>query len=148
MCKWDLKPGEPPDRIPPRAQTVYRNSDYIDYCPWVFRSLSGITCGHDDSYLITHFRKAVSSNFEKLEQARLALGGEKDSGADFAMVIPVFDWFPCRFCFWEADDEFDSRAVFYWDANTRQFVHYETLWFMNMYLSQRIWAAVEGRAWG
>ena len=111
-------------------------------------SLSGITSGHDDSYLITQFRKAVSSNFIKLEQARLALGGEKDSGADFAMVIPVFDWFPCRFCFWEADDEFDSQAVFYWDANARQFVHYETLWFMNMYLSQRIWAAVEGRAWG
>jgi len=64
------------------------------------------------------------------------------------MVIPVFDWFPCRLCFWEADDEFDSHAVFYWVANARQFVHYETLWFINKYLSQRIWAAVKGRMRG
>lgn len=110
-------------------------------------SLSGITSGHDDSYLITQFRKAVASNFDKLEQARLVLGGTADTGADFSMVIPVFDWFPCRFCFWEADEDFDAQAVFYWDANARQFVHYETLWFMNMYLCQRIWAAVEGREW-
>lgn len=106
-------------------------------------SLSGITSGHDDSYLITQFRRAVSAHPERLTLARETLGGTADTGADFAMVIPVFDWFPCRFCFWEADDEFDAQAVYYWDMNARQFVRYETLWFMNMYLCQRIWEAVK-----
>ena len=110
-------------------------------------SLSGITSGHDDSYLIVQFRKAIAKRPEGLEDARIALGGMTDRGADFAMVLNVFDWFLCRFCYWEADDEFPDQAVFYWDANARQFVHYETLWFMNMYLSQRIWAAVEKREW-
>ena len=110
-------------------------------------SLAGIDSGHDNSYLIAQFRKALSAHPERLEEAMKVLGGRPDRGADFAMVFPVFDWFPCRFCFWEGDDEFPERAVFYWDANARQFVRYETLWFMNMYLSQRIWAAVEGREW-
>lgn len=95
-----------------------------------------------------NYEKAVTARFDRPEEARSSLGGTADPGGDFAMVIPVFDWFPCRFCFWEADDEFDALAVFYWDVNARQFVHYETLWFMNMYLCQRIWAAVEGRTWG
>ena len=111
-------------------------------------SLSGITSGHDDSYLITQFRKAISEKPERLEAARAELGGSIDIGADFAMVIPVFDWFPCRFCFWEADDEFPAQAIFYWDRNARSYVHYETLWFMNKYLSQRIWAAVDRKVWG
>ncbi len=116
-----------------------------EWCPTA--SLADIAGGQDASHLLTRFREAVSAAPEKLEDARLALRASRDGGADFAMVIPAFDWFPCRFCFWQADDEFPAQVVFYWDRNARRFVRYETLWFMNMYLSRRIWAAVEGRDW-
>ena len=113
------------------------------WCPTA--SLAGIASGQDDSHLLVRFRDAVAAAPDRLEDARRALHARSGPGGDFAMVIPVFDWFPCLFRFWEADDEFPAKTLFYWDENARRFMHYETLWFVNMYLSQRIWAAVEGR---
>ena len=110
-------------------------------------SLAGIASGQDDSHLLTRFREAVAAAPGRLEDARRALRAAPGAGGDFAMVIPVFDWFPCLFRFWQADDEFPAQTLLYWDGTARAFVHYETLWFMNMFLSQRIWAAVEGRDW-
>ncbi len=65
-------------------------------------------------------------------------GGTPWGKGDVSFVLPVFDFFPVRLCFWDADEEFPASLQFFWDANALQFVHYETLWYISGELTARL----------
>lgn len=60
----------------------------------------------------------------------LRLGGTPWGHGDVSFILPVFDFFPVRVCFWDADEEFPASLQFFWDANALDFLHYETLWYI------------------
>lgn len=49
---------------------------------------------------------------------------------DASCVFPVFDFLPAVFQFWHGDDEFPARINVLWDANTLDFLHWETLYYV------------------
>lgn len=69
-------------------------------------------------------------------------GGIPWGSGDVSYILPVFDFFPVRLCFWDADDEFPASLQFFWDANALAFAHYETLWYMSGELTDRLASAL------
>ncbi len=70
--------------------------------------------------------KAFSGHIEGLDSVCRRLGGHKMTVGDVGYILPVFDELPVYFQFWEGDDEFPVKIVFLWDANTTQYIQYET----------------------
>ena len=78
---------------------------------------------------------------EKLREACLRLGGElqpRMAGADLTCRIPVTKHFPVLLQFWEGDDEFSPKLMLFWDRNTIQFMHFETTFYLQGDLLERI----------
>lgn len=67
-----------------------------------------------------HF-EALGSALEKYQQF---------SNGDITGILPVFDSLPVVFQFWQSDDEFPPAINFLWDANTMDFLHFETAMFI------------------
>ncbi len=65
-------------------------------------------------------------------------GGRAWGKGDVSCIIPAFDCFPVRLCFWDADEEFPASLQFFWDANALDFVHYETLWYISGELTRQL----------
>ena len=80
------------------------------------------------------------SPFEgKVEQLKAVcekLGGTAKKGGDVSFLLPLFDFFPVWFQFWDADDEFPADLSVLWDADTEAFIHYEILFYTTLYLEQ------------
>ena len=66
------------------------------------------------------------------------LGGVRTGRGDVAYQIPVFDFLPVLFQFWNSDEEFAASIELFWDSNVLDFVHYETVWFALSHLLERI----------
>ena len=75
---------------------------------------------------------------EALRSACLRRGGQLWGNGDVSCILPIFDFFPVRLCFWDADDEFPASLQFFWDANALGFAHYETLWYMSGALTRKL----------
>lgn len=82
--------------------------------------------------------RVFSEHMERLPAACAALGGVPEGRGDVAYRLPLFDFLPMQFSFWQADDEFPAEIRLLWDANVLQFLHYETLWYAAMHLMQRL----------
>ena len=81
---------------------------------------------------------------EELKAACLALGGEiqpRMAGADLTCRIPVTSFFPVLLQFWEGDDEFPPQLLVLWDRNADRFLHFETTFYLQGDLLDRL------RAW-
>lgn len=74
----------------------------------------------------------------ELEALCRSRGGKAWGKGDVSYILPVFDFFPVRLCFWDADEEFPASLQFFWDANALQFVHYETLWYISGELTHQL----------
>lgn len=70
--------------------------------------------------------QSFSGRAGALEAVCRRLGGVKMAVGDVGYILPVFDELPVYFQFWDGDDEFPPKIVFLWDANTTQYIHYET----------------------
>ena len=66
---------------------------------------------------------------DALAKACEALGGIPDGRGDVSYRIPMFDFLPVQFAFWQADEDFPPEMQILWDSNVLSFMHYETLWF-------------------
>ena len=75
---------------------------------------------------------------DALRRACLRRGGEPWGNGDVSCILPVFDFFPVRLCFWDADEEFPASLQYFWDANALDFAHYESLWYMAGELTRRL----------
>jgi len=70
--------------------------------------------------------KSFSGRTGALDAVCRRLGGYKMAVGDVGYILPVFDELPVYFQFWDGDDEFPPKITFLWDANTTQYIHYET----------------------
>lgn len=79
-----------------------------------------------------------SGKTDALRSACVRRGGTPWGTGDVSFILPVFDFFPVRLCFWEADEEFPASLQYFWDANALDFAHYESLWYMSGELTRRL----------
>lgn len=104
-------------------------------------SLGGIIgAGHSDSSLLDRYTGIFSGKAERLAKACALLNGTPAQTGDVSSILPVFDFFPAWFQFWDADEEFPANIRFLWDANTFLFLHYETLWYIMSHILDRLTA--------
>lgn len=79
-----------------------------------------------------------NTHVDRLEQACIALGGIPEGKGDLAYRIPLFDFLPVRFSFWQADEDFPPEVRLLWDTNVLQYMHFETLFYAAGHLLKRL----------
>ena len=85
----------------------------------------------------------------ELERACHELGGVSQprmAGADMTCRIPVTDFFPVLLQFWEGDEEFSPRLLLLWDRNTTEFLRFETTFYLQGDLLERLKNRMEAGA--
>lgn len=81
-----------------------------------------------------------------LREACLKLGGTVEprmAGADLTCRLPVTAFFPVLLQFWDGDDEFPPKLLLLWDRNADRFLHFETTFFLQGDLFERLTKAME-----
>ena len=87
-----------------------------------------------------------SGRMEALKAACEKLGGTlqpRMAGADVTCKIPVTPFFPVLLQFWEGDEEFPPKLMLLWDRNTTDFLHFETTFYLQGDLLDRLKQAME-----
>lgn len=99
---------------------------------WV--SLSALGGGvHDSGAVGGIFETAVrrlAPCEEGLAAALERLGGVRLPQGEPGYCVPVFPFLPLYFQYWRADEEFPAQVRLLWDANTTDFIHYETAYYL------------------
>lgn len=110
-------------------------------------SLPGLTNGvRNENAMYAPYAKYFENKTEELTVALKKLNGIATDKGDVGFILPVFDFFPIYFRFWEKDEDFESQVNFLWDENSLFFVHYETLWYMARALCDRLKEEIELQA--
>ena len=96
------------------------------------------------------FTKKYASMFdghtEELKAAGESLGGvllDRMAGADVTCLIPVTPFFPVLLQFWGGDEEFPPKLMLLWDRNTDKFLHFETTFYLQGDLMERLKSRME-----
>ena len=87
------------------------------------------------------YAKQFRNSAEKLKAACKKLSGimqKPMARADVTCLIPVTSFFPVLLQFWDGDEEFDPELVLLWDKNSNQFLHFETMFYLQGDLLDRI----------
>lgn len=82
--------------------------------------------------------KALEGRTEELRNRCRSWGGMEQRQGDVSFVVPLFDFFPVWVQYWEGDEEFPPKFNCLWDANTLDFMFYETTWYARGYLFNRL----------
>ena len=77
-------------------------------------------------------------NPDRLRRAAEALGAEAITGGDMGYAFELFDGLKIGLLFWHGDEEFFPRIRYLWDANAKQYIRYETMYFAVNLLLRRI----------
>ena len=78
---------------------------------------------------------------DALKAACEKMGGTHEkrlAGADVTCRIPVTDFFPVLLQFWEGDEEFPPKLMLMWDRNADSFLHFETTFYLQGDLLERL----------
>lgn len=94
--------------------------------------------GPSASNLLDSRVAAFASRLPALRRACETLGGTPFSVGDVSYTIPIFDWFPAVFQFWNGDDEFPPAVRFLWDRDTLRYLRFETLFYIMDFLLRRL----------
>lgn len=86
------------------------------------------------------------AHVELLKRSCIALGGIPEGKGDVAYRIPMFDFLPVRFSFWQADEDFSAEIRVLWDTHVLQFMHFETLFFAAGHLLRRMEEWIENHS--
>lgn len=96
------------------------------------------------------FTKKYASLFdghpEELKAACKKLGGmiqPRMAGADLTCQFPVTPFFPVLLQFWAGDEEFSPRLMLLWDRNADSFLHFETTFYLQGDLLERLKNAMD-----
>ena len=84
------------------------------------------------------FAQKIDADPAWLHRAAEKLGAERIPGGDFGYAFELFDGLKIGLLFWHGDDEFLPRVRYLWDANSKQYIRYETMYFAVGLLRQRI----------
>ena len=97
------------------------------------------------------FTKKYASYFdcrpEQLGAAIQTLGGIVQpamAGTDLTCKFQVTPFFPVLLQFWQGDEDFPPKLLLLWDRNTDQFLHFETTFYLQGDLLERIKRKMEG----
>ena len=82
--------------------------------------------------------RAIDRDPAAFRRACLTLGGRECDGGDACFELDLFEDLPVRLRFWHADEDFPPSLDLLWDANTLQFLRYETTWFAAGVLRARL----------
>ena len=105
--------------------------------------VTGVT---DTGTFTKKYAALFDGNTDKLIAACEALGGIPEPGrvrADVSYRIPVTKFFPVLLQFWEGDEEFPPKLQLMWDRNAMEFLHFETTFYLQGDLAERLRQAME-----
>lgn len=105
--------------------------------------VTGVT---DTETFTKKYAKIFDGRIEELKAACESLGGvliERMAGADVTCRIPVTPFFPVLLQFWEGDEEFPPKLLLLWDRNTDLLLHFETTFYLQGDLLERLKIHVE-----
>ncbi|MEE0956333.1 MAG: DUF3786 domain-containing protein [Eubacterium sp.] len=74
----------------------------------------------------------------ELRKACEDLGGKPGGAGDVCYILPLFDWFPICFRFYDADEDFPASVTWLWDANSTDFLHYECMWYLMGFVEEEL----------
>lgn len=92
--------------------------------------------------------KLFDGRVEEMKAACEKLGGVPErsfAGADLTCRFPVTSFFSVLLQFWEGDEEFPPKLLILWDRNTDQFMHFETTFYLQGDLLERLKCCMEDR---
>ena len=92
------------------------------------------------------YAKRFDGHLDQLKHAAQKLGGVVETqmaGADLTCRFAVTPFFPVLLQFWEGDEEFPPKLLLLWDRNTDQFLHFETTFYLQGDLLERIKCCME-----
>lgn len=78
---------------------------------------------------------------DALKAAAESLGGvvlEPMAGADLTCKFQVTPFFPVLLQFWSGDEDFPPKLMLLWDRNTDRFMHFETTFYLQGDLLERL----------
>ena len=107
---------------------------------WVsVADLGGTTAIHHTDSLKTDL-SAIEQHMEETRALCRAWGGVEQKQGDVSFVVPLFDFFPVWIQFWAGEEELGIGAKLncLWDANTLDFMFYETTWYARGFLQSRL----------
>lgn len=94
------------------------------------------------------YAKLFDGHLDELKAACQRLGGvlqPRMAGADLTCRVPVTPFFSVLLQFWEGDEEFPPKLLILWDRNTDQFMHFETTFYLQGDLLDRLRCIMEER---
>ena len=92
------------------------------------------------------YAKVFDGHLAALKTAAQKLGGTAQppmAGADFTCKFPVTAFFPVLLQFWAGDEEFPPKLLLLWDRNADQFLHFETTFYLQGDLLERLKCCME-----
>lgn len=98
-----------------------------------------------DSGLNARQEEFFSGKGEALAEACRCLGGMPAPVGEVAFYIPVFDFLPVYFQFWDGDEEFPAQVRVLWDSSTLNHIHFETTFYITGYLLHLLTEIMEGK---
>ena len=84
------------------------------------------------------YEQLFHCNTQKLASLFAALGYQRFHPGDVSCIFPVFPDFSAVFQFWRGDDDFPPGIHFLWDANTLNFIHYETIFYIQLHWLEKM----------
>ena len=80
--------------------------------------------------------RALEGRLDRAKELCRSWGGVEQKQGDLSFIVPFTEFFPVWIQFWEGEEELDipSRFNCIWDANTLDFMFYETTWYARGYL--------------
>lgn len=95
----------------------------------------------------TDFHESISAVFDRdpdaFRAACEAIGGQTVACGDIGYRFSVFGDFSVILKFYHSDEEFPAATTLLWDANTLQFIFYETVFYIAGFLLHTIAGAME-----
>jgi len=104
--------------------------------------ITGVTNTHT---FTKNFAKRFDGRLEQLKAACEGLGGALQkpvAGADLTCRFQVTPFFPVLLQFWAGDEDFPPRLLLLWDRNTDQLLHFETTFYLQADLLERLDRAI------
>lgn len=87
------------------------------------------------------FAKCFDGRLEELRKACEQMGGilqPSMAGADLTCRFAVTPFLPVLLQFWEGDEEFAPKLLILWDRNADKFLHFETTFYLQGDLLERL----------
>lgn len=110
-----------------------------EWCPVAGLQVTMSSPGTDS--FTDRYAKRFSGKADLLLRACKKIGGEQPqvrAGADVCWQFPLFPFLPVQMRFWDGDDEFEPKILLLWDKKTQDFIHFETTYYAQGYLLERL----------